>query len=118
MDIKIEVELNVLSTMETINGQYRFMSVLMSGFEIVGIVDKFPVKWLNDISSNMCFMSEQEIVNVDLEFEVDFSDVGEINNISLAGVDINDIVSANMEQELKDEAKALQIQERINRGEG
>lgn len=112
MNLKINTELNVIGT-RTHSGSIIYMrSAILCGYEIVDILHKLPEidqESIYDLMYN--YIGVQHIINVDLEFDVDFSDEGEINNVSLACVDINDIVSDEMEQELINKAKEMKREE-------
>lgn len=62
-------------------------------------------------------MRKQDI-EIPVTFEVTFSAPYEIDRVWFNGQEITDLISPVLEVRLIDEAKAMQIQERIERGEG
>lgn len=112
-DVTLDVELNVYCNMLGPGGTLVLRSVEMSGFEILDILKKGPGNVTDDIIGKWLMFyhgnagAEFHKIGAKLKFEVTFSGKGEIDNVAINCVGINDIVSPEMEQELINEAEKM-----------
>jgi hypothetical protein len=119
-DVKIPVELQVYCTKKELGKPFKLSSAEL---ECNGLLCDISDILSESQSSELCDkwgmlnIHGLEWVEHEIEFEVIFDSDGEIDNVSLNCHDINDILSDEILGQLKSQAKANYIQERIDRGE-
>lgn len=106
-DVELEVEFDVCCTRISYGECPDVKVALHDNYDwerILTLPQKCELRdewWCYETANEKMF----ETVEIKLPFEVSFLSKGEIDNVSLNGIDINDIVSPEMEQALIDAVK-------------
>jgi len=107
-DVTLDVEFDVCCSRRNILKSPILKIALNSGVDWEEVLEEYQKSELTDAwyifetDDNFKHFSS---VSIPLKFEVTFAAKGEIDNVSLNGIDINDIVSPEMEADLINEAE-------------
>jgi hypothetical protein len=115
MDVKIPCNLEVYCTRKSPTEDYEPRSVLLNGFEIIDLIDKISGKKSEIVDQwDLEGMDGVEDICVDLEFEVTFSSLRELDDVCLCQESIIDIISDDEEDKIYTQAKADFIAQKID----
>jgi hypothetical protein len=104
-DVELEVEFDVCCSRKTPSSYFELKIANAYGSDFEGLLNEDQKCELRDEWLTWAINEDLQFCDIKLKFEVTFSAKDEIDNVSLNGVDINDIVSKELEQDLIDAAE-------------